>query len=262
VRVPPRIEIPRADLEPHAAFGLPLGFRLLVVASTLAMTSLSAWVTWAAPTSPHAAHPQETRLAVAAVFWLLTAFGWRVVAMFGDRVETTPDELRYRPRFGRLRAVTWSRIESLRERPLMRRLEVHSPALARPIRLELQLGGIDELLMIVAERTFRLQELRASRVAASDASRSGSGGVDPGAWSIEREGLAAGGHLIPFRDITDVRIVDRGSATHVLLLVVAERSDGAGVVIHDGIEGLIDRYQTARRAHRSWAARSGGSGPA
>jgi predicted Zn-dependent protease len=250
-RLPPWVEIPRTDLAPEGVYRLPIAFRLALGLCALFTLALFVGALWTALYDS----PIESRVSmfvVAAIFGLFLACLLPIVARFWDRIETTPEELRCVRPWGEPVAVQWSRVESLRGRPMLQRIEVGSSGLRRPIRLELQLQGIEALLMFVAERTLHLVN-----PGVSPETRTPRGGV----WLIEADGVASPANRINFADVADLRILRLAAGQRLQLAVAAQLRQGSWALLAVGVEGILDLYQRARRAHRDWLVRSGAAAP-
>ena len=258
--VPPWIEIPRADLEPHAEFRLPVGFRVSFGIGTLLLIGMLGVMAWNTVGSQGAV--RALLYALLAVMALLVAYSARVVATSADRIQTTPEELRRVRPFGRIVAVPWSQIDSLRARGVLKRIDVGSPVLKRPIRLELQLAGIDELLMRLAERSFQLVDARTGPGPQADGAQPAAPPPKTTPWWVAPDGLESFADRIDFAHVSDLRILCIGAPKQFDLLVAAQLRDGNWIPVHTGLTGCVEAYQRARRAHRDWAARSEPAPPA
>ena len=261
--VPPWVEIPRADLDAHAEFRLPVGFRVSFGISTFLLLGMFAGIAAVELAAPEMAVP-GLLYALLAFLGLALAYSLRVVSTFADRIQTTPDELRRVRPFGRVTAIPWSRIEAVRARRLLKRIDVASSVLSRPIQLELQLERIDELLMRLAERSFQLQEARPVLAGDFDASGQPKAPASPPKttpWSVAAEGLESFADRISFLHVADLRILCVGTPSHPELAVAAQLRDGSWLPIHAGVAGCVESYQRARRAHRDWVARSDAEAP-
>jgi tetratricopeptide (TPR) repeat protein len=261
--VPPWVEIPRQDLDACAEFRLPIGFRLSLGIGTLIVLGLFGLMAWSTVGAQGAG--RFLLYALLAVVALILAHALRVVSTFADRIQTTPEALRRLRPFGRVVALPWSQIDSVRARRALRRIDVGSPALARPIRLELQLEGIDELLMRLAERSFQLVD--APVEPAGDASAPAEAQAAAPApkttpWWVAPGGLESFADRIDFAHVADLRILGVGTPRQPDLLVAAQLRDGNWVPVHAGMIGCVEAYQRARRLHRDWAVRSEAIPPA
>jgi predicted Zn-dependent protease len=246
--LPPWIRIPRSDLTAHDSYRLPLAFRVTLGAGALFFLALFVGALW---TALHESS-SETRISmffIAVFFGAFLAYLLSIVATFGDRIETTPEELRLVRTWSRSAiALPWSRVESLRVRPVLKRIEVGSSALRRPIHLELQLARIEDLLMFVAERTFHLHSPGPAQEPAKKVKRV--------RWSVGADGLESFPQRIGFGEVADLRILRIGAGVSLALAVAAQLRGGSWVPVHVGTEGAFDFYWRARRAHRDWLARS------
>lgn len=257
-QLPPWIAIPRTDLEAHGEFRLPVSFRVLFGASTITLLVLFVGVVWYLPREPEV-KSAIVFYALASLLAVMLAYAASVIMTFGDFVQTSPEELRYVRRGGGVTAIPWSRIESIRGRPLLMRVEVRSSGLTRPIRLELQFERIASLLMILAERTFHLRETPLALTTHFRSPTRPKAAIQSPRrtrWSIEPNGLIARGTSLPFSDIVDVRIAQLGTTIQPRLGVVAHLRKGTSIPLHLGVRRILEHYQDFRLAHRDWVAQS------
>jgi len=242
-----RLSIPRTDCGPEGRFQFGSGFRLpLLVAGPLMLGGAA--VCAALAIDRGASNRDQAAVLGAFAIFLALVGGYllSVLASLWDRVETSVDGLRYVSRWRGAVSVSWSMIDAIRFRPVLQRFEVHAQGRTKPIRLEIQLERIEELVMILAERTFHLRDT-ATRVDGD--ARAGR------QFEVDEAGVSADRLRIAFEDIADVRVLRVEGAQVRSLRLAAQLRDGSWADLHRGSTGLIERYQQVRQAHVAWLER-------